>query len=668
MEISLPIPPQVPTSAVPTWYNNCTSTPTSGQIQCILPLIGPVGFITNQTPVLQQYPNINSSSYCNNAIYKQEEEHICSSLKCGNNQVTANCTCNENYINCNRIGCSGTCQCVSLCYDIDKTGSCPLGKYNNYYTNRPNIDTICNYSTTDSNLPWNGSNLPSQFVTPMVLRYSLTKYLTAWMQTLYGDPNGSNQFHQQNYLFPPANGDFFRNAVLNTSGALQYARYFPKDFINVMLATASYPQFIYKVPNTFMVVLYLYNTDQANPIISSLDTSTIIQNLTTETGSKKPILSAPSNSFDTAYPPSSNDLYNNKYYIIVDLTNLKVYNNNISDFSQLVSVTDLKKRSPNGDFYIVGRIYLTTIITWSANLFYLFAKSVNNNLPYDTFGTNGFCDKIKLDTNLPPTQCYQNTCSTSFNEICKSLIQTFCPEFNVYNTKYSGIVPDAQKFFLNNNSYSCDCYNSRLAPPLTMPPVYAGMCFDNHCSANQQLLNAFGLTDTTCQDYCKTIYGWLTNTENPSRQPEVLDAAKYQRLCGNYQPSTSNSKFNNYALGIGVIITIIICFLILLDPIINHKKVGISRIIVVIITIIILLVITFFLAKDFNGVPTCQDGQQICNTSITHIPIPNNWCSYRKGCECINYGYPCPDNKGICLSGKCFPLPNPEPSPAPNHN
>ena len=666
----LPKPTPAPSSSTPTWYQNCTSTPGSGQIQCTLPLIGPTGSITNQTPQLNQQPPINNSDACCNYNYNQVEPKLINNLKCGAGQIKVNPKCNENLQNCNRTGCCGTCQCAALCYTINETGSCPLGKYNSYYLQSPNINTVCNYVATSTNLPWTGSTLPQTFITPMTLRRAITQYLTAWSQTLYDDPSGFNIFHQSNYLFPQSNYDFIKQSVLAISGAQQYASYlpgntFPPNFINnVMIPAASYPQFIYDSPSSFSVILYAYNTDVANTITKSQDTSNLIQSLTLENG--MPILSAPSNKFDTGYLPA--DLLNNPYYIIADLVNMKIFNASPTNLSQLQTVSQLKIQYPNGDFYIVGRIYVTTVIKWSPILFYLFVKTTNNNLPYDNIGNNGFCDKIINDANLVPVQCYQNTCSNTINEICKQIIQTNCIQSNLFNFKYRGIVPDVQRYFLNANSYSCDCYNTRLAPPLTNPPTPAAMCFTRQCTTNQPIMDAFGLTDDVCKGYCNSVYGWLTatNADDRSRQPEVLDPAKYQRLCGDYNPSTSTySYFNNKALGIAVIVSILIWIIVFFLIRKTHTAV---KIIILLIFAIILIAGTVFLARDLNGLPECANKQQICYTRFTHKSIPNNWCSYQKGCECQNYGYPCDDGNSVCLSGKCFLLPQPSPAPSTRSN
>lgn len=246
---STPLPSltPAPSSSTPTWYNNCSSTPT-GSVQCTLPLIGPVGFITNQTPELNQYPTVNNSAACCNYDYNQVEPKLQSELNCGNGQIMVNSACNTDLPNCGRAGCCGTCQCAGLCYSINQSGSCPRGTYNSYYLQSPNINAVCSYVATDNNLPWTGSTLPSQFVTPMILRYALTQYLKTWSQILYSDPAGTNIFHQQNYLFPQSNYNFIKQTVLANSGVQRYASYlpggvFPPNFVNnVMIPAASYPQ------------------------------------------------------------------------------------------------------------------------------------------------------------------------------------------------------------------------------------------------------------------------------------------------------------------------------------------------------------------------------------------------------------------------------------------
>lgn len=665
----------------PAWMYPCNSMPiTDKKFICNLPLIWLTAQITNRNPLHSKTPNQTvqtsgscymSKGYPNDPYYSTcltKLPQSCNSLKCtdSSSQLAPDCSCSG--INC--PSCKTTLlntnynysyydyTCTRGCYGYDGPSSCPGGEFLNFYPTKYadgsfTTNTLCQYTYNGSlGQPWSLNASPSnfpidQFVKPIVQRYAILLFLKAWTNALYQDPTSKSIFHTSDYLSDPMYDSLIRQTIYAQSGASSYSNYFPStskipasSFATFIQKTASYPQLVYVSPTTSKVILYLYNTDPiVNPNLTSTDTTSHIQSFTLES---YPQLSAPTSSFDQNNPPK--DLLTNKYYIIVNLTTQKIYNNNITDESQLVSINDLVKQNICCDYYVVGRVYPTTIVKWSPNLIYLFSERYKGSFPYDTIGQNGLCDRLIKDTNTVPYPCYLNTCSKNFSTECKTLVETFCPESTLYQTNFIGIQSNAEDYFLQGGSAICSCYNSPLMPPLITPPSPAAMCFTQQCTVNEALIDAYGLTDSSCKKYCPIITNWLANPDvnNRSIQPESIDPARYQRLCGSVIPAFS--PINYYILIIGVIITA-------LSTIATYFLT--KRIWVVILISVLLLSLTLFLSYDLNGFPKCQGNTMGCRSRITHIPIPAKWCAFNIGCECVNLGEPCPDNKGICLGGIC---------------
>lgn len=616
------------------WSTQCSSTVQESPA-CSLPLIGLDGVITNLDPPMSPAAPVISSRRCTVSIFKHdcssEYPSTCSQMNCLEGQVGRDCSCTPGAGSCGPSGvCTQEYTCTKSCFQPDPTTSCPQGKF----LQSTGTTAICQYTSTSSNLDWIQNNLPSSFSLPMIQRFILMTYLEDWMNGLYYDPKSI--FHSLNYLKSPVIENTIRSTLLNLRAA-KYSGAVPNwgDFFKFLMVVPSLPQLIYS-PDNFTILFYLYGTNQN---LTSQELTSLIQGFTVERPSSSqpvgPVVSGSSVTFN-----SPDDLLTNKYYIIVNLKTLEIWNNSVTDLSQLVSISDLQRQGITGDFYIIGRIYPVKITRWSPNLLYLF-NATYPNLPF----TPEFCQKIKDQTLQVPIPCYNNSCSKVFTEECRSQIESYCSRGTLYNSGFTGINFSVQDFLLQAGAAQCLCYNTGLTPPIVPSGNRPGMCFTQSCTSNPPMSQAFGLTDEFCSNYCGEVYNWLTATDPAKRSlnPYVIDQSRYQKLCSGYNPEVGSRKLNYYVLGVGLGISVVLGLLLSL---LTKWWAGL-------IIGVILIIVSLLLSYDLNGVPGCSGKEPVCTSKITHHEIPTSWCPYEIGCECSNFGGRCSDGS-LCLAGRCF--------------
>lgn len=613
------------------WSTQCSSTVPESPV-CSLPLLGLDGKITNLNPSLIQVGTKSIEANCFTSLFKPDctanYPGTCSQLECPSGQVGGECSCQNT-----RFQGPSTqfYSCTKQCLQANPATSCPQGRF----IESSGKQALCEYTPETENLDWIQSNLPSSFSLPLIQRFILTTYLEDWMNGLYYDPKSI--FHSLNYLKSPVIENTIRSTLLNLRAA-KYSGAIPNwaDFYKFLLTVPSFPQLIYSPPDNFSILFYLYGTDQN---LSSQELTSLIQGFTVETPSSSqpvgPVVSSPSVTFN-----APDDLLTNKYYIIVNLETLEIWNNSVTDLSQLVSISDLQRRGITGDFYVIGRIYPVTITRWSPNLLYLFNATYPNLL----FSPE-FCSKIQDQTLQVPIPCYNNSCSKVFTDECRSLIERYCSRGTLYTSGFTGINFSVQDFLLQSGAAQCLCYNTGLTPPIIPSGNRPGMCFTQSCTSNPSMSQAFDLTDEYCSDYCGEVYNWLTATDPAKRSlnPYVIDQSRYQKLCSGYNPEVGSRKLNYSVLGVGLGISVILgLFLGFLTKWWAGLIFG-----------VILIMLTLLLSYDLNGVPGCSGKEPICTSKITHHEIPTSWCPYEIGCECSNFGGRCPDGS-LCLAGRCF--------------
>lgn len=625
----------------PTWQTDCSSIATTTN-ECILPLLGTTGNIVNSTPQLQQVGSVTRNDNCITSLIKQtcdsDYRIVCDRIisGCPSGQLIGDCNCVELDRRCDALRCNRPFTCTRPCFGVNGAQSCPNGTLIQTRIVNGALRATCEYTVTPDNINLLYNQLPQEFMVPMAKRLALSVYLAAWMNELYINPQSF--FHQSNYLQDTLT---IKENVLSSSGVQRYAQYIPNwnEFSQFMLTVASYPTLLFQTPDVFRVILYLYNTEQN---LSSEDMTGFIRGFTVEpqTG---PTLSAPTTSFD-----APNDFQTKGAYIITDLTNLNVYNNDTTDPTRFVSINDLRAQGITGDFYIVGRVFPTTIIRWSPNLVYLYSV-VHRNLPYDKLGDGGFCDRILQDTGEIAVTCYNNTCTPTFTDQCRTYLETYCRAGNIYNSDFIGINLKVRQFLLNANAAQCQCYNSRLSPPLIPAGNRPAMCFTSTCTADPGLIEKFGLNDDFCGGFCDEVYQWITSGDlaRASVNPNVLDVARYQRLCGALPQDVEERALNYYVLIFGIVLSFFVAGILLVIT---------GKFWIALIPFILLIGLSVFSAFDLNGVPSCDNTDQVCKSRFTGISLPLGLCSYQVGCECSNYGGSCADGK-LCLAGKCFDPP-----------
>ena len=646
----------------------------------LLPLMGLSGIITNGTPTLiPDLPVTSPISTCWAGVSHATDK--CANEKNGPGcpvcpQVTNNPPCSCKKWCANPMGCSQanlwSFDCTSQCQKINEPAACPNGTYNSFTKSGNSVSAVCNYVPAANNLGWfttqqpSGSGFPAPFYIGMIQRYALSQYIASWNTQLFEDTNGTSFFHQNVDYTSHDQNAIFRQILLTSINNIPQVIPSPSAFQTMLKNAVEYPYLMYSPQGgsggSFSMLFYSYGSGlNINP--SDNDISSYLQSMTMErpedVGNLAPFLSSPSN---TCPPVSSNacqfavsqsgglpsDLTTNPWYIFVDLTTYKVYNVNVPP-SQLQTIAQVRASGlQNDDFYVIGRIYNVVVQKLSPIVTYLFSRTFVN-LPFDKLGDGGMCDRIQHDTTQVPSKCYKNTCQTTFSGNCKSIMTTYCQVDSIPN-KWEAMncsVCDFSDFFLTSNADQCMCYESSLSPPALGGDIPPAMCFTTYCTQKPELMKGFGLTDAYCSQYCGEVYDWL-NDPDPARRsanPYVLDVGQYQRLCGTYTPT--KSKINFWVLGAGVILALIVG--ILTSVISRNIWLGLGLLLGI-------LALGVFLAFDLSGVPYCptNGNSSACQSSITHLPIPNWFCSYWLGCEC-GIGKACANPQDQCIAGICIP-------------
>lgn len=293
---------------------------------------------------------------------------------------------------------------------------------------------------------------------------------------------------------------------------------------------------------------------------------------------------------------------------------------------------------------------IVTIESWSPMLLIYCV----NILPTITFSPTA-CSQIAVQVNTIPLKCY-DTCSSEGGGSCLQYIEKFCSINYQPPSQFSSALVDDSLFSLNASD--CLCYNSYLTPAGQgfQQGVPASMCFDSHCTT--QFRSLFGLNDQNCPQYCEQVYDWYNGQgQNKSRRPDFLDQIRFGQLCGEV-PTMEPDQFNASVLITGIITTILGGLLTFsISKHLNHSstKTGV----LVIISIIILGFLTGFFSRDLAGISKGCSGDAppykfVCQSRITQIDLPNQFCNFQEACECIGKAGDCPGGC-TCASTVCLP-------------
>jgi len=583
---------------------------------------------------------------------------------------------------------------TSTCYTFDAK-ACPSGGIPSNLTQHgwsgdisdPTSVTMavtCSYTPSGLSLNTNtfigdfgsqGADLPQPFIDGMLKRYAVQKFICGWNSEIYGvsSENTQSDFHRQVDIGDVNGSDSFRqNVAMNAiAPVMGYTKINQTDMMNMLTDLSQYP--LLTQNQDMGMYLYVLGTpnlpkDLTTNVIgmtsypSNVDLTNQFQLFTTETTSnstiqQQPQLGPPQNPTPFNYPSSGIplDILTNPYYIFVDLNNYIVYNVNVTS-ANLRTLGSVIKSVPNGDFYVVGRIYVCPVIKLSPVLAYMF------NLEYpNIFSTETGAQRVIADTGMVPEKYYEDTCLNNFTDQCKTYMMTYCDFANKSSYLNPGLFPgiavSLQRFFMSQMSDACQCYNSLLMPPFaTSDDRDPAMCFTSACTSNPQILSAFGLTPGVCANFCPTVGGWISSLDQKTRSSlgGYLDSGKFEQLCPNLSIAAPTVVINK-PIGItGICVTIAAAFVVY----IILKRRGTRTQDIIIATTFTLLVsgaISAFMAFFTNGVPVCDylNKRSGCTTPIGNLSLPGWCCSNKLYCECFDQGG-CLDTEN-CFSGICVP-------------
>ena len=327
----------------------------------------------------------------------------------------------------------------------------------------------------------------------------------------------------------------------------------------------------------------------------------------------------------------------------VDISNISVINSSITNYT-IINLETLRLFTiPPGqfptnsayDFFTTATI-TAKISTWSPiTVIYFASKGITFS---DISGL-----QIYNNCKVYPLSSYQYDCTTITSN-CIEKIRTFCPTKYIPPTSVGSISLSTQFLFTSDNT-NCFCYNSGVAP-VSQPTSgnASAMCFDNHCS--ETLKKAFRLTDGECSQYCDTVYNWTNSKQSTdvSQDPSSFDSSTFKRICGNtFNPRSSNT-INTSVLISGMIVTLLI----------THLSFTKSKLLS--LTLFIFFgSLTGFLTYDLAGKGLCDLSNRkfICESKLTKLSIPTQFCNYTINCEC-QFDEDCPGC--VCSSGTCIPL------------
>ena len=268
--------------------------------------------------------------------------------------------------------------------------------------------------------------------------------------------------------------------------------------------------------------------------------------------------------------------------------------------------------------------------------------------------------KMREDTRMLTVSEFRQVCGTisEDKQTCHDYITKYCKSV-VNETIFSPELVGKYLFDgnLGGGGNACNCYNSVLQPSvMTRAGNRTAMCFDSNCN-DPELQDLFGLEQDYCGTQCSEMWNWMFNS-NPAAGkpiPQFFDSARFSDICGkDYTPLESkiNITFIAY-LSVTMIVVMVCLYLFLLYFKVTNKK----KYTILAVTGAVLLGVCIFLPIDMKGTPNCEGTmfpkKSLCKSSITGIPIPDDFCGFMSACECGVDG-DC-GNECKCSSQVCIP-------------
>ena len=286
---------------------------------------------------------------------------------------------------------------------------------------------------------------------------------------------------------------------------------------------------------------------------------------------------------------------------------------------------------------IVTDIKIDAFITKWSPMMYTFFSKYKQNIDF----TLDELESIKTQIGLYPVELFNKKCSLNLNTPlegdCYNTVVENCsiyynPPRNIPSSIIGNYImctdsgPDTNQV--------CLCWSSRLSPSLS--PSYGdktSMCFSRLCYNGSDQIS-FNLSKEECKSHCDEMWERL-HSPNPAtkvRNISELSDTRLSSICGpNYIPDYfDHYKFNKNVLLNGFIIIFIISIIVFLYT--KTSGFSVKKLVIAIISLIFLISIIIFMSFDLKGTSICKGKKQVCQSKITKIALPDQFCSYITNC------------------------------------
>jgi hypothetical protein len=295
-----------------------------------------------------------------------------------------------------------------------------------------------------------------------------------------------------------------------------------------------------------------------------------------------------------------------------------------------------------------------TITKWTAMLMVLVLRQykVKEDLP------QVISKKMINDTDFLPLLTYTQNCNDDNIEVnkekCLNLIKTHCNIYKFIKPKKYAVSDINDNLFVGDEkggSDICQCYNSLLQPSFNRKSEnITAMCFDTSCDKNA--ISLFNLNTELCRKKCNQLTEYMSSE---GTHQLYLDKDKYRNICGSeFRPLINKSidiSFTTYLVSCGLGILLILYTYLYMSK--AHRN---NVILIMSIVSLIIVGIIVFLSIDMIGNPNCIGDKfpkkSTCESKITKMKIPNDFCDYLSACECDTGDC---TKDCTCISGTCIP-------------
>lgn len=306
---------------------------------------------------------------------------------------------------------------------------------------------------------------------------------------------------------------------------------------------------------------------------------------------------------------------------------------------------------------IITDVSFDIFITKWSPMMYAFFSIYKQNIDFSP----DELDSIKTQIGLYPVKLFNNKCPVNnplkddcYNTVAENCSIYYNPPRNIPSNIIGNYIMCTESG--PDQNQVCLCWSSRLSPSLSNSyGDRTSMCFSRLCD-NGSDQTSFNLTKEECKSHCNEMWERL-HSPNPAtrvRNISELSDTRLSNICGpNYVPDYFNHyKFNKNVLLNGLIIIFIISIIVFLY--INTTGFSVKKLVIAIVSLIFSISIIIFMSYDLNGKSICKGKKQVCQSKITKIGLPDQFCPYITDCECTEES-DCQNDNCICISGTCIP-------------